>query len=74
MDKKEVKLNTLRQLEDMVLSRQGKVGPIMDDYDGGQASAYDNVLQDIAAFKAIINHTTADTRKNPDIPWYDGDL
>jgi len=58
MDKKEIKLNTLRQLEEMVLSRQNKVGPIMDDYDGGQASAYDDVLQDIAAFRAIINHTS----------------
>ena len=58
MNKKEIKLNTLRQLKEMVESDMHKVGPVMDDYDGGQMAAYERVLQDIAAFEAIVNHTS----------------
>ena len=58
MNKKEVKLNTLRQLREMVESDMGKVGPVMDDYDGGQVAAYERVLSDIDAFEAIVNHTS----------------
>jgi hypothetical protein len=56
MDKKAVKLNMLRQVEDLVQSNLDKVGPVMDDYDGGQKAAYENVLNDLRAFKAIVNH------------------
>ena len=55
MNKKEVKLNTLRQLRDMVKSDIEKVGPVMDDYDGGQVAAYERTLNNIAAFEAIVN-------------------
>ena len=55
MNKKEVKLNTLRQLRDMVKSDIEKVGPVMDDYDGGQVAAYEKTLNNIAAFEAIVN-------------------
>jgi hypothetical protein len=58
MNKKEVKLNTLRQLREMVQSDIDKVGPIMDDYDGGQKAAYEKVLNNITVFEAIINHTS----------------
>jgi hypothetical protein len=58
--KKEVKLNTLRQLEDMVKNHVTGLGPIMDDYDGGQAAAYEKVLNDINAFRAIVNHVHSD--------------
>ena len=58
MNKKEVKLNTLRQLREMVQSDMDKVGPIMDDYDGGQEAAYEKVLNNITVFEAIINHTS----------------
>ena len=58
MNRSEIKLNTLRQLKEMVQSNIDKVSPVMDDYDGGQKAAYDKVLQDIAAFEAIINHTS----------------
>ena len=58
MDKKQIKLNTLRQLREMVESDMHKVGPIMDDHDGGQVHAYEKVLGNIAAFEAIINHTS----------------
>jgi hypothetical protein len=57
MNKTEVKLNTLRQLRELVESNIEKVGPVMDDYDGGQRAAYDKVLKDISVFEAIINHT-----------------
>ena len=58
MNKSEVKLNTLRQLKEMVESDMDKVGPVMDDFDGGQVNAYEKVLSDIAAFEAIIKHTS----------------
>ena len=32
--KKEVKLNTVRQAEDLVKARIERVGTVMDDYDG----------------------------------------
>ena len=58
MNRKEIKLNTLRQLREMVESDMRKVGPIMDDYDGGQVAAYEKVLGNIAAFEAIVNHAS----------------
>ena len=58
MNKKEIKLNTLRQLREMVESDMRKVGPVMDDHDGGQVAAYEKVLSNIAAFEAIIKHTS----------------
>tara|TARA_Y100000310_G_C20279845_1_gene622073 strand:+ start:153 stop:365 length:213 start_codon:yes stop_codon:yes gene_type:complete len=59
MNKSVVKLDTLRQLEELVQSRIEKLGPVMDDYDGGQKAAYENVLTDIRAFRAIIKHTSS---------------
>ena len=58
MNKKEIKLNTLRQLREMVQSDIDKVGPVMDDHDGGRMAAYEQVLKDITVFEAIINHTS----------------
>ena len=58
MNRKEVKLNTLRQLRELVQSNVRKVGPVMDDHDGGQMAAYEQVLKDISVFEAIINHTS----------------
>ena len=55
MNRKEIKLNTLRQLRDMVKSDIERVGPVMDDYDGGQVAAYEKTLNNIAAFEAIVN-------------------
>ena len=42
--KKDTKLETLRQLEDMVKQHVTDMGTVMDDYDGGQAEAYRNAL------------------------------
>ena len=56
MNKREVKLDTLRQLKEMVQHNLSNVGPVMDDYDGGQVAAYEKVLNDMAAFEAIVNH------------------
>ena len=53
-------MNTVRQFEDLVKARILQLGPIMDDYDGGQKAAYERVLNDINAFRAIIKHTTND--------------
>jgi hypothetical protein len=58
MNRKEVKLNTLRQLRELVQSDMSKVGPVMDDYDGGQMAAYEQVIKSIDVFEAIINHTS----------------
>ena len=58
--KKDTKLETLRQLEDMVKQHVTDMGTVMDDYDGGQAEAYRKVLNDIAAFKAIVKHVHSD--------------
>ena len=54
-------MNTVRQFEDLVRARILQLGPIMDDYDGGQKEAYEKVLNDINAFRAIIKHTTSDS-------------
>ena len=59
MNKQQIRTDTLRQLEDLVRSRIERVGPVMDDYDGGQKAAYDNVISDINAYKAIIRHTSS---------------
>ena len=55
--KSEIQLNTIRQVEELVLGRIDKIGPVMDDYDGGQKGAYEDVLNDLKAFRAIIKHT-----------------
>ena len=58
-DKEQIQLKTLNQLESMVNSRMAKVGIVMDDYDGGQVNAYESVINDINAFRAIIKHTSS---------------
>jgi len=58
MNKSEVKLWTLRHMREMVEANIEKVGPVMDDYDGGQKAAFDKVLNDIRVFEAIIGHTS----------------
>ena len=58
MNKKDIKTNTLDQLEDMVLNHVKELGTIMDDYDGGQKAAYDKVLKDIRVFEAVISHAS----------------
>jgi hypothetical protein len=55
MNRKEIKLNTLRQMREMVQSDLDKVGPVMDDHDGGQVAAYEKTLNNISAFEAIVN-------------------
>ena len=57
--KSETKLWTLRNMREMVEANIEKLGPIMDDYDGGQKAAYDKVLSDIRVFETIVNHTKA---------------
>ena len=64
MNRNDVKLRVLDQLEEMVNEKRNKVGYVMDDYDGGQANAYDSVLTDIKAYKAIINHTASISSKH----------
>ena len=64
MDKKLIKLSTLSQLRELVEDSSEKVGPVMDDYDGGQKAAYEQVLKHIDVFEAIINHT--DDRRSLD--------
>jgi len=56
MNKKAVKLDMLRQMEELVCSNLDQVGPVMDDYDGGRKAAYEKVLNDLKAFKAIVDH------------------
>ena len=45
-------------LREMIESNISEVGPVMDDHDGGQVAAYQKVLNNIAAFEAIIKHTS----------------
>jgi hypothetical protein len=59
MDKSETKLWTLRHMREMVESNIEKLGPVMDDYDGGQKEAYEKVLTDIRVFEAIVNHSVS---------------
>ena len=58
MNKSEVKLWTLRHMRELVESNVEKLGPVMDDYDGGQKAAYDKVLKDIRVFEAVISHSS----------------
>ena len=58
-NKASVQLNVLRQVEDMTKIHILELGPIMEDYDGGQKEAYEKVLNDINAYRAIIKHTTS---------------
>ena len=71
MNRSEVKLNTLRQLREMVESDIEKVSPAMDDYDGGQVAAYNKVLTNINVFESIIRHTTATGSVNQEEPGVD---
>ena len=57
MSKTETKLWTLRHVREMVEDASEKVGPEMDDYDGGQKAAYEHVLKDIQIFEMIVNHS-----------------
>jgi hypothetical protein len=56
--KSEIQMTAIRQFEDLVKARILELGPIMDDYDGGQKAAYERVLNDINAYRAIIKHTS----------------
>ena len=58
--KTETKLWTLKHMREMVEANIEKVGPVMDDYDGGQVAAYERVLTDIRVFEAIVNHPVHD--------------
>jgi hypothetical protein len=70
MNKSEAKLWTLRNMRDMVKSNIEKLGPVMDDYDGGQKAAYDKVLTDIRVFEAIIDHSISHSgQQNPGIDY-----
>jgi hypothetical protein len=66
MDKTQAKLWALKHMRELVEANIDKVGPIMDDYDGGQMAAYEKVLNDIRVFEAIINHTVAGHRVQED--------
>lgn len=58
MNKNAIRLDTLRQLRELVESDIENLGPIMDDYDGGQKAAYDKCLKNISVYEAIINHSS----------------
>jgi hypothetical protein len=57
MNKQEIRSDTIRQIRDLISSRIEKVGPVMDDYDGGQMEAYENCLKDLDVYTAILNHS-----------------
>ena len=59
MNKSEAKLWTLKHMREMVEANIETLGPVMDDYDGGQKAAYDRVLKDINVFETIVNHSIA---------------
>jgi hypothetical protein len=59
MNKVQAKLWTLGHMRELVEANVEKLGPIMDDYDGGQAAAFEKVLTDIRVFEAIVNHSVA---------------
>ena len=46
-------------MREMVEANIEKLGPIMDDYEGGQKAAYDKVLSDIRVFETIVDHSIA---------------
>tara|TARA_Y100000310_G_C20631146_1_gene788711 strand:+ start:126 stop:314 length:189 start_codon:yes stop_codon:yes gene_type:complete len=56
MNRNKAKLRTLEVLKEMVESNVEELGPVMDDYDGGQKAAYDKVLEDIKMYQSIISH------------------
>ena len=50
-------------MRELVETNVEKVGPVMDDYEGGQVAAYERVLNDIKLFETIIGHTSDLERK-----------
>ena len=54
---------TLQHMRELVETNVEKVGPVMDDYEGGQVAAYERVLNDIKLFETIIGHTSDLERK-----------
>ena len=63
MNRSTVKLSTLQQVRELVQSDIDKVGPVMDDYDGGQIAAYERVLDNIRVFEAIIDATDGQPKR-----------
>jgi hypothetical protein len=61
----QVKLNTLRQVKELVQDHMQKVEPVMDDYDGGQKAAFIKVLESVRAYEAIIKHTELYNQQEP---------
>jgi hypothetical protein len=57
------KMWTLQHMRELVETNVEKVGPVMDDYEGGQVAAYERVLNDIKLFETIIGHTSDLERK-----------
>mgnify|MGYP004464889003 CR=1 FL=1 len=51
-------------LREMIEDNISEVGPVMDDYDGGQVAAFDKVLKDIDVYQAIIKHSTSYSGQN----------
>lgn len=69
MNKSAIKLDTLRQMEEMVQAHLDRISPAMDDYDGGQIAALNKVLNDISAFRAIIKHTNNFAQQQPGVDY-----
>ncbi len=63
MNKKQIKLNILQDLKEQVRFRIEQLGSVMDDYDGGQKAAYDQVLKDVDVIMTIVDHAHPDQQE-----------
>ena len=53
-DKMDTKIATVEQAIEIVTERLNQIGPVMDDYDGGQVKAYKTILKDLKVMGGII--------------------
>ena len=56
MDKNEIRRDVIEQVRGLINARKERVGPTMDDYDGGLVEGYNNVLKDLDIYDMIIDH------------------
>jgi hypothetical protein len=56
MTKSEIRRETIDNIRGLVDTRVTDIGIAMDDFDGGQLAALENVLKDLDVYNMIVDH------------------
>ncbi len=56
MTKSEIRRETIDNIRQLVDTRVTDIGIAMDDFDGGQLAALENVLKDLDVYDMIVDH------------------